>query len=58
MTRSEIYAKALRDYLREHRGEGITKRLDEVYGVEDGEAGGLDPVVARVQGRSLPDDEW
>ena len=55
MTRSELYAKALRDYLREHRGDGITERLDEVYGAEES---GLDPVVARIQGRSLPEDEW
>lgn len=58
MSRSELYAKALRDYLLEHREEGITERLDEVYGAEDGEAGGLDPVVARLQGRSLSRDEW
>ena len=55
MTRSELYAEALRDYLREHRGEGITERLDEVYGAEESD---LDPVVARLQGRSLPEDEW
>ncbi len=57
MTRSELYTKALRDYLREYRGEGITERLDEVYGAEEKE-GGLDPVVVRLQGRSLPEDEW
>ncbi len=55
MSRSELYAKALRDYLREHRGEGITERLDEVYGGE--EEGGLDPVVQKLQGRSLSKDE-
>lgn len=55
MTRSELYAKALRDYLREHRGEGITERLDEVYGAEES---GLDPVVEGLQGRSLPEGEW
>lgn len=55
MTRSELYAKALRDYLREHEGEGITDRLDELYGEE---AGGLDPVVMRLQERSLPEDGW
>ncbi len=58
MTRSELYAKALRDYLREHGREGITERLDEVYGAEDGEAGGLHPVVARMQEWSLPEDGW
>jgi predicted transcriptional regulator len=56
MTRSELYAKALREYLREHRGEGITEILDEVYGGE--EEGALDPVVVRLQEGSLPADEW
>lgn len=55
MTRSELYAKALRDYLLEHGGEGITERLDEVYGAEES---ALNPVVAKLQERSLPDDEW
>lgn len=56
MTRSELYARALREYLSGHRGEGVTERLDEVYGVE--EEGGLDPALARLQRRSLPGDEW
>ncbi len=55
MTRSELYAKALRDYLREHRGEGITERLDEVYGAEES---GLDPIVAELQERSVPKEDW
>ena len=58
MSRSELYAKALREYLQEHKGEGITDRLDEVYGAEGSEeAGGLDPVVARLQERSLSEDD-
>lgn len=56
MTRSELYARALREYLSEHRGEGITDRLDEVYGAE--EEVGLDPIVARLQQNSLAEDEW
>lgn len=55
MTRSELYARALREYLSEHRGEGITDRLDEVYGAEEGD---LDPALARLQQSSLPEDEW
>jgi metal-responsive CopG/Arc/MetJ family transcriptional regulator len=34
MSRSELYATALRHYLGEHRGEMITERLDEIYGGE------------------------
>lgn len=56
MTRSELYAKALRDYLREHRGEGVTELLDQVYGAE--EEGELDSALAQLQGGSLPEEEW
>ena len=54
MSRSELYTTALRRYLEEHRGEMITERLDEIYG---GESDGLDPEIARMQGRSLPEDD-
>jgi metal-responsive CopG/Arc/MetJ family transcriptional regulator len=55
MSRSELYATALRHYLEEHLGEVITARLDEIYG---GELSGLDPDIARLQARSLPKDDW
>ena len=55
MSRSELYATALRHYLQEHRSEGVTEQLDEIYGTEDS---GLDPTVARLQGWSLPRDPW
>lgn len=55
MSRSELYAKALRHYLEEYRSERITERLDEIYGVEPGD---LDPAIARLQTRSLPEDGW
>lgn len=55
MSRSELYATALRRYLVEHRGERITERLDEVYVAEPE---GLDPTVASLQSRSLPEDDW
>ena len=55
MSRSELYATALRSYLQEHRGEVITERLDEIYGDEHVS---LDPDIARLQVRSLPEDAW
>lgn len=55
MSRSELYATALRHYLGEHRGEVITERLDEIYGAE---SGALDLDIARLQARSLPEDDW
>lgn len=55
MSRSELYATALRHYLEDHRGERITERLDEIYGAV---SEGLDPAIARLQSRSLPEDDW
>jgi hypothetical protein len=55
MSRNELYATALRNYLQKHQSEGITQRLDEIYGTDDGV---LDPAIARLQARSLPKDAW
>jgi metal-responsive CopG/Arc/MetJ family transcriptional regulator len=55
MSRSELYATALRYYLQEHRSEGITERLDEIYSTE---AEALDPAITRLQAQSLPKDTW
>lgn len=59
MSRSELFATALREYLQEHRSEGITERLDEIYGGEVSEDSSLDPTLARLQKHSLRDkDRW
>lgn len=55
ISRSELYATALRDYLQEHQREGITEKLNEVYGTESSD---LDPVISHAQALSLPKDEW
>ena len=60
LSRSELYAQALREYLKEHEEEGITERLNEIYGEQedaDEGQGALDPVVAELQQRSLPEDQ-
>lgn len=54
VSRSELYARALREYLAEHGTEGITERLNEVYGDEGSQwESGLDPTLAELQRRSL-----
>ena len=55
MSRSELYATALRHYLGEYRSEMITARLDEIYDADSVE---MDPAIARLQARSLPEDDW
>jgi metal-responsive CopG/Arc/MetJ family transcriptional regulator len=56
-SRSEIYASAVAEYLERHKFQGVTERLDAVYGVQP-EASRLDPVLESLQLRSLPRDDW
>jgi metal-responsive CopG/Arc/MetJ family transcriptional regulator len=56
-SRSQLYAEALRAYLERHRDEDITARLNEIYDAEP-ELAELDPVLAALQYRSLPKEEW
>ena len=59
MSRSELYASALREYLAEHEAEGITERLDAIYAEELAEESRLDPALERMQAESIPaQDDW
>jgi metal-responsive CopG/Arc/MetJ family transcriptional regulator len=55
MTRSAVFTAAVAEYLQHHREDDVTRRLNEVYAEEDSS---LDPVLARLQSRSLPKEEW
>jgi metal-responsive CopG/Arc/MetJ family transcriptional regulator len=56
LSRSELYVRALEAFVREHRGEWITERLNVVLAETDS---ALDPVLAQMQFASLPeDDNW
>ncbi|MDZ7780356.1 MAG: ribbon-helix-helix protein, CopG family [Gemmatimonadota bacterium] len=55
LSRSELYARAVAEYVAKHRNEDITARLNEVYGDE---ASGLDPAVRTAQARSVGSPDW
>ncbi len=55
MSRSELYAAALKAYLRRHNRERTLAKLNEVYA---GESSELDPVMAKMQFMSLPREDW
>jgi predicted transcriptional regulator len=55
ISRSQLYTKAIRDYLERHDEDEITRRLDEVYAKESSEP---DPVVTQIAARSLPREPW
>jgi len=52
ISRSELYRRAVAEYIRRTSREAVTEALDAVYG-SDAPAGALDPAVAWMQGASL-----
>jgi metal-responsive CopG/Arc/MetJ family transcriptional regulator len=54
-SRSELYAKAVSEYLQKHRNDGVTKKLDEIYSKESSQ---LDPGIQALQSASIDEDEW
>jgi len=55
MSRSQLYAVAVRSYLKDHETEAVTAALDKVYGEEPS---ALEPALVRLQAVNLPEDEW
>jgi predicted transcriptional regulator len=55
VSRSQLYATAVAEYVARHRRSEITRRLDEVYAKETAQ---VDPGLRQVQARSLPKDKW
>jgi metal-responsive CopG/Arc/MetJ family transcriptional regulator len=55
ISRSELCARALADFIREQRDERITERLNQVYDETDSE---LDPALKQLQAASLPMEQW
>jgi len=57
VSRSELYATAVRDYLERYRREGLTEKLNQVY-EEDEAASELDAHLQALQISSLEKESW
>lgn len=55
VSRSELIATALAEFVAKHRGGDVTRRLDAVYGRE---ASALDPATRRLQARAIGTEPW
>jgi metal-responsive CopG/Arc/MetJ family transcriptional regulator len=55
MSRSELYATALAEFLGQQRDEYITEHLNQVYAETDSE---VDAVIKQLQTVSLPVERW
>lgn len=57
VSRSELYAQAISEYVKDQRFAGVRERLDAVY-VAAPEESAVDPLIERLQAASLPREDW
>lgn len=57
ISRSELYARAVREFVARHSCENMTRRLDRIYG-DNAQASTLDAELAEMQSRSLDREKW
>lgn len=57
ISRSELFQRAVKAFLQDHRQDGVTDALNEIYG-SDGVKAGLDPFLEHLQGASIAREEW
>ncbi len=55
VSRSELYATAVHEFLERHRIEDVTSKLDEVYAINSSD---LDESLKQMQNQSLAKEEW
>ena len=57
VSRSRLYAEAVQAFVEKHRRDGITAKLDDVYG-KTGSDSVLDPGLADMQAKTLSKEDW
>lgn len=55
ISRSELYAKAVAEYMEAHKNQNVTEILNEIYGEESSE---VDEKLYKMQAKSIPPEEW
>ena len=58
VSRSELYASAVAEFIERYRREGITEKLDEIYADEKGMESSLDPKLRALQLKTLVKEDW
>ena len=55
MSRSELYARAVKEYVAGCRHAGVKEKLDQIYASENAS---IDSAVLLAQAASIPSEEW
>ena len=55
ISRSQLYAKAIEEFVTEHARAGVRETLDQVYAAESST---MDPALARAQAAAITREDW
>ncbi len=55
LSRSELYTKAIEEFVTEHAHISVREKLDQVYATEPSN---LDPAVIRAQSAAIGREDW
>lgn len=55
MSRSELYTRAIKQYIAECRHTGVKEKLDQVYASD---SASIDSAILDAQAISIPMEEW
>ena len=55
MSRSELYTRAIKQYIADCRHTGVKEKLDQVYASD---TASIDPAILDAQAISIPEEEW
>jgi metal-responsive CopG/Arc/MetJ family transcriptional regulator len=55
LSRSELYAKAVEEFISAHKNQGVTEKLNEIYGQN---SSSIDPGLIQLQLAFIPKEEW
>ncbi len=55
LSRSQLYAKAIEEFVAEHARMSVREKLDQVYATEPSK---LDPVVSDAQAAAIGREDW
>lgn len=55
VSRSQLYSKAMEEFLARHRSRQVTARLDDIYGEEDSS---ISPELTKTQVKNILHEEW
>jgi len=58
VSRSELYATAVADFIERYRREGITEKLNEIYARDEDAASSLDQDLELLQLETLTKEDW